>query len=257
MMMMLAMKKYGIILVFVLAAANVLANDNELLLAEANKSYSEDNFEQAIELYNKVIETGTESAGVYYNLGNAYFKMNDMPSAILNYEKAKKLNPNDEDILFNLEIANSQIVDKIENVPEIFYLRWWKNLLYAFTVDQWAIISLVFFSLIFVMLLFFLLTNIYWIKKTAFWLGIIFIVISGTTLMLANQKYKTFTQDHQAIVFTPTLTVKSSPTETGIDLFVIHEGTKVQITDHVGEWYEVKIANGSVGWIKEYDLKKI
>lgn len=251
------MKKIWIILVFVLSTFTIFANDNLLLLSEANKSYSENNFEQAISLYEKVLENGVESAEVYYNLGNAYFKINDMPSAILFYEKARKLNPNDEDVLKNLEIANSRIVDKIENMPQIFYKQWWKNLLYIFTVDEWATISLVFFALIFVMLLVFLLTNIYWVKKSSFWFGIVFIVISGTTWMLANQKYKTFTQDHQAIIFTPTITVKSSPTETGVDLFVIHEGTKVQITDHVGDWYEVKIQNGSVGWLKAQDIRKI
>jgi tetratricopeptide (TPR) repeat protein len=252
-----AMIKIYTILAFVFIASTTFADDNQLLLEEANKSYSEDNFDRAIELYQKVIENGVESAGVYFNLGNAYFKINDMPSAILFYEKAKKLNPSDEDIQENLKIANSRIVDKIETVPDIFYKRWWKNLLYAFTVDQWAIISLVSFGMIFLMLLFFLLTNIFWIKKTSFWLGILFIVVSAATWMLANQKYKTFTEDHQAIVFTPTLTVKSSPSETGIDLFVIHEGTKVHITDHIAEWYEVKIANGSVGWVKEQSIKKI
>ncbi len=251
------MKKFWIILVFVLSTFTIFANDNLLLLSEANKSYSENNFEQAISLYEKVLENGMESAEVYYNLGNAYFKINDMPSAILFYEKARKLNPNDEDILKNLEIANSRIVDKIENMPEIFYKQWWKNLLYIFSVDEWATISLVFFALIFVMLLVFLLTNIYWVKKSSFWFGIVFIVISGTTWMLANQKHKSFTQDHQAIIFTPTITVKSSPTETGVDLFVIHEGTKVQITDHVGDWYEVKIPNGSLGWLKAQDIRKI
>jgi len=239
-----------------LAAAD-LTDDNRILLEEANKMYSEDNFDQAIDLYLKVIENGMESTGVYFNLGNACFKINDMPSAILYYEKAGKLNPNDEDIQHNLKIANSRIVDKIEAVPEIFYKRWWNNLLYSFTVDQWAVISLVSFALLFLMLLFFLLTNRYWIKKISFWLGIAFIVVSIATWMLANQKYKTFTEDHQAIVFTPTITVKSSPSETGIDLFVIHEGTKVQITDNIGKWYEVKIANGSVGWLKEKDIKKI
>lgn len=251
------MKKLIIILCMLLTAGMAIADDNQLLLEEANKSYSNDNFEKAIELYQKVIDNGMESAGVYFNLGNAYFKMNNLPSAILYYEKAKKLKPNDEDINTNLEIANSRIVDKIENVPEIFYKRWWKILLYTFSVDQWAVISLASFALIFLMLLFFLLTKIYWLKKTSFWLGIIFIIISGTTYLLANQKYKTFTQDHQAIVFTPTLTVKSSPSENGVDLFVIHEGTKVRITDHVGDWYEVKIANGSVGWLKENDIRKI
>ena len=254
------MKKTLIILLMVFSAGLATAesnDDNRILLEEANKMYSEDNFDQAIDLYQKVIENGMESAGVYFNLGNAYFKINDMPSAILYYEKARKLKPNDDDILHNLKVANSRIVDKIETVPDIFYKRWWKNLLYSFTVDEWAVISLASFALLFLMLLFFLLTNRYWIKKISFWLGIAFIVVSIATWVLADQKYKTFTEDHQAIVFTPTITVKSSPSETGIDLFVIHEGTKVQITDHLGEWYEIKIANGSVGWLKEEDIRKI
>lgn len=254
------MKKIFIILLMVFPAGLATADttaDNRILLEEANKMYSEDKFDQAIDLYHKVIENGMESAGVYFNLGNAYYKINDMPSAILYYEKARKLKPNDDDILHNLKIANSRIVDKIETVPDIFYKRWWKNLLYSFSVDEWAVISIVSFVLLFLMLLFFLLTNRYWVKKISFWLGIVFIVVSIATWTLANQKYKTFTDDHQAIVFTPTITVKSSPSETGIDLFVIHEGSKVQITDHLGEWYEVKIANGSVGWLKEEDIRKI
>ena len=251
------MKKI-IILIFAFSITGILsANDNLLLLEEANKSYTEDNFEKAIELYEKVIDNGSESAAVYFNLGNAWFKMNNMPEAILYYEKARKLTPYDADILFNLQVANSRIVDKIESVPEIFYVRWWKNLLYFFSVDQWAAISLSAFGLLMLMLLFFMLSNWYWLRKTAFWMGIIFLLIAGASYSLANQKHQSFIKEHQAIVFTPTLTVKSSPSETGIDVFVIHEGSKVQITDHIGDWLEVEIANGSVGWIKEEDVKKI
>jgi hypothetical protein len=159
--------------------------------------------------------------------------------------------------MFNLQVANSRIVDKIESVPEIFYVRWWKNLLYFFSVDQWAAISLIAFGLLMLMLLFFMLSKWYWLRKTAFWLGIVFLIMAGASYLLANQKHQSFIKEHQAIVFTPTLTVKSSPSETGIDVFVIHEGSKVQITDHIGDWLEVEIANGSVGWIKEDDVKKI
>lgn len=251
------MKKSIIIIFILLTAGFAFADDNQILIEEANKNYSEDNFEQAIEMYQKVIDNGVESPEIYYNMGNAYFKINDLPSAILYYEKAKKLNPSDADVLYNLQIANSRIVDKIENVPDIFFKQWWNDLIYSYSVDQWGWISVISFSLLFVMLLFFLLSNIFWLKKASFWLGLFFILISGTSYLLANQKYNSFKKDHQAIVFTPTITVKSSPTETGIDLFVIHEGTKVQITDHIGEWYEVEIANGSVGWIKEDDVRKI
>ncbi len=251
------MRKTVAIIFLIMLTGFAGANDNLMLIEEANKNYCEDNFEKAIELYQKAIDNGVESSELYYNLGNAYFKINSIPSAILYYEKAEKINPNDDDILFNLQIANNRIVDKIEQVPEIFYVRWWRNILYTFTVDEWGYLSLVSFAIVVIMLLIFFLTNIYWAKKISFWLGLVFIFIAGTSYLMANQKYNSFIKDHQAIVFTPTLTVKSSPSDSGIDLFVIHEGSKVQITDHVGEWYEIELANGSVGWIKENDIQKI
>jgi len=250
------MKKL-ILLILVCLPAILPANDNNLLMEEAANSYNNDDFSKAAELYLKVIENGFESSELYFNLGNSHFKMGDMPSAILYFEKARKLNPADSDILFNIQIANSRIVDKIETVPEIFWVRWWNSLIYSLTVDQWGWVSLITFSLIFVLLLVFLLSNIIWFKKLIFWTGIIMIFLFISSFMLAGEKYKTFQRDHEAIIFTPTLTVKSSPSDTGIDLFVVHEGTKVKLTDQVGEWFKVEIANGSVGWIKEGHFRKI
>jgi len=235
----------------------VKADDNQILVDEANKVYNEGSFEQATELYEKVIENGYESAEVYYNLGNAFFKQNKFAAAILYYEKAKKLEPNDEDINFNLNIVNNRIVDKIETVPELFYIQWWNTLIYALTVDQWGMLSAAFFILLLIMALVFLLTRIIWLKKVSFWFGLLFLISSLSTYALANQKFNSFKKDHEAIVFTPTVTVKSSPTESSIDLFVIHEGTKVELLDNVGDWYEIAISNGSVGWIKVNDIRKI
>jgi len=244
-----------IILFFSLSALH--ADDNQILLDEANKVYNEGSFGEAAELYETVIKNGYQSAEVFYNLGNAYFKENNFSAAILNYEKAKKLKPNDDDINFNLSIANNRIVDKIETVPELFYMRWWNNLSYALTVDQWGLVSAGSFILLLLMALAFLLSQVVWLKKISFWIGMLFLVASISTYALANQKFNSFRKDHEAIVFTPTVTVKSSPTESSIDLFVIHEGTKVELIDHVGEWYEIKIANGSVGWVKTGDIEKI
>lgn len=249
------MKIFLSILLLSLSVAN--AGDNAILLEEANKVYNEGSYGQAIELYEKVLENGYTSAEVYYNLGNAFFKQNNFAAAILNYEKAKKIEPNDEDINFNLKIANNRIVDKIETVPELFYLQWWNSLIYALTVDQWGWTGLISFFLLLVMALIFLLSRIVWLKKLSFWFGLLFLLISISTYALANQKFNSFRKDHEAIVFTPTVTVKSSPSESSIDLFVIHEGTKVELTDNLGDWYEIKIANGSVGWIKNDDIEKI
>jgi tetratricopeptide (TPR) repeat protein len=250
------MKKFLVIL-FLLSATFAWADDNSLLLNEANKLYSQNDYQQAANLYQKVIENGFESPGLYYNLGNTYFKLDDMPRAILYYEKARKLAPGDDDIQFNLAIANNRIIDKIETVPEAFYVRWWESLVYAFSLDTWGWISLAAFGLMVLMLLVFLLSNVVWIRKTGFWSGIVFLVLFGISFLLAQQKHNSFSRDHQAIVFTPTVTIKSSPTDSSIDLFVIHEGTKVQLIDHLGDWYEIEIANGSVGWLKEEDIRKI
>lgn len=251
------MNKIWIIFLLLLSTLQLTADDNLILMKEANKNYDEGRYHDAIELYRKVIENGMESKSLYYNLGNACFKTNDMASAILYYEKALKLDPNDEDIRHNLKIANNRIVDKIESVPQVFYMRWWNQLTHVLTVDGWAIASIISFGAFLLMLLVFLMTRSFWLKKTSFWLGLIFVVFTVSTYSLANQRYNSFRKDHEAIVFTPTVTVKSSPSENSIDLFVIHEGTKVEIADHVGEWYEIKIANGSMGWLKEDDIKKI
>nr|NQU90766.1 tetratricopeptide repeat protein [Bacteroidota bacterium] len=251
------MKKYLLAILFFISCL-AFADDNQILIREANKEYNEGLYGQAIELYEKAMENGYESFELYYNLGNAYFKLNNLASAILFFEKAKKLNPNDEDINFNLKIANSRIVDKIETVPELFYVRWWNSMIYALNVDEWAWVNILSFSLALVLILVFLLSQSIWLKKTSFWLGILILLFSISSYLLSSQKYNSFLKNHEAIVFTPTVTVKSSPSKTGIDLFVIHEGTKLQITDQVGDnWYEVKIANGSVGWIPATDIRKI
>ncbi len=246
---------FAVILFFNLSL--VIADDNLILLDEANKVYNEGSFEEAAQLYEKVVENGYESVEVYYNMGNAFFKQNKIAPAILYFEKAKKLEPNDEDINFNLKIANNRIVDKIENVPELFYIQWWNTLIYALTVDQWGLLSAIFFTMLLLMALIFLLSRVIWLKKIAFWFGVLFLTSSVSTYALANQKFNSFKNDNEAIVFTPTVTVKSSPTESSIDLFVIHEGTKVLLLDNVGTWYEISIANGSVGWIKADDIEKI
>ncbi len=244
-------------IILFLGFSTVKADDNMILLQEANKDYNEGSYSEAAELYQKVIDNGYESAEVYYNLGNVFFKQNNYAAAILYYEMAKKLDPNDEDIAFNLKIANSRIVDKIEPVPELFYVKWWKTLVNTLSVDQWGTLSIVFFVLLLIMLTAFLLSQVIWLKKSAFWLGLLFLFGTVFTFTLANQKYKSFKNDHEAIVFTPTVTIKSSPSENSKDLFVIHEGTKVKITEHIEDWYEIKIANGSVGWIKADDIRKI
>jgi tetratricopeptide (TPR) repeat protein len=252
------MKKILVILFACFACIGFIkAADRDSLFVKANDAYTRGFYLEAIDQYLKIVDLGFESAELYFNTGNACFKLGDYPSAILYYEKAKKLDPGDEDINFNLMVANTRIVDKIEPLPEIFFKSWWRSFTNLFLTDGWAGITVGAFILFFVLFAFYLLSRVTRIRKAAFYSGIIVLFMALFAFFIAFQKYRSFHFDQEAIVFTPTITVKSSPNPNSVDLFVIHEGSKVMIKDHVGEWFEIRIANGSVGWLPATAVRKI
>lgn len=241
----------------VILVSGLKANGTDTLFSNANAAYTNGFYLEAIDNYLKIVDQGYESSDLYFNIGNACFKLEDYPSAILYYEKARKLRPNDEDVLFNLGLANTRIIDKIEPVPELFLRTWWRGLTNYFDINTWAMISVSTFILFFILLAFYLLSRITRIRKTAFFAGLIVLFFAMFTFAISFQKYRAFHNEKEAIVFTPTITVKSSPNPNSVDLFVIHEGSKVQIKDQVGEWFEIRIANGSVGWLPASAIRKI
>ena len=217
---------------------------------QANAAYNSGNYETAVELYEKILDTDMESVPVYYNMGNAYYKMREYPMAIYSYEKALKLDPSNEEVSTNLEIANLAIVDKIEPVPQSFIERWWRSLRAMCSSDRWAWWSVAAFALLLFCLFMFLRSRRVVVRKLGFFMGIIFIIVFALSVVFAAQlKHAATTQD-QAIVMTPTVTVKSSPSDDGVDLFVLHEGTKVSVLETSNGWNKVRIANGSVGWLE-------
>lgn len=243
---------------FVISLSASASNyDPDTLILKANQVYNQGLYDSAITLYSIVLEDGLESYELYYNMGNAYFKSNKLPAAILYYEKARKLAPNDEDVNFNLSIANSMIVDKIEKVPELFFKQWWNYFYNVFSEDMWTILSILSWMILLLFIGIFLLAKSRSLKKTSFYLGLLFVFISITTFGLSSQKYYYTKENKEAIIFTPTITAKSSPTLSAVDLFVIHEGTKVHIVDEVQGWAKIKIRNGSIGWLPVESMKRI
>jgi tetratricopeptide (TPR) repeat protein len=226
-------------------------------IEQASQAYTATDYQSAISQYESVINAGYESSVLYFNLGNAYFKSNDIPSAILFYEKARKLDPTDENIRFNLELANSRIIDKLDPLPEFFLRVWYKSVRNYFTSDQWAKISVTCFILLLITAASFIISASVNYRKISFWTGIIFLSFMVLSLIFSISSYHEYSAKSSAIIFTPTVTVKSSPNETSVDLFVIHEGTKVMITDEVEGWSEVRIGNGSVGWLKSSTYRTI
>ncbi len=246
-----------ILLFFILLVTNVNATDPKILINEANSLYAKNDFDEAIKKYQLVLNSGHVTAGLYFNLGNAYYKTHNLKNAILFYERARLLDPADKDIELNLELAHSQTFDKIETIPDVFFVTWFKWLENRFSKDLWALISVISFIACISLFLIYLLSRIITIKVTSFYVGIIFLVISISSYIFGYQLNKIQLTHNKAIIFTPTVIVKSSPSDTGTNLFIIHEGTKVEIIDKIGNWSEIKIADGSRGWIMETDMQII
>jgi tetratricopeptide (TPR) repeat protein len=242
--------------IFVLLFAFTL-HAQEDLLQKANELYTKEHFKEAIDSYNQILMTNMESAEVYYNLGNAYFKTDQFPKAILNYERAKLLSPDDEDINFNLQVANQHVVDAIQELPGIFITRWWNSLINSQTTDAWAVISIVTFVLFLILAGLYFFARVVNLRRIAFWSAWIVFGVSMLTWSFAATQKSRLVDHHYAIVMAPTVTVKSSPSEKGTNLFVVHEGLKVRVTDKLGNWLEVRLADGNKGWLLTESIERI
>jgi len=229
----------------------------EVLFSKANAQYSNGEFEDAIDTYKKILDAGYESHVLYYNLGNSFFKQDDIPATILYYERALRLAPSDDDILFNLDLANKRIVDKIEPLPKLFYSRWWEALVSAYPVDRWAsmFISALFSG--FLLLVLFVLSRWTILKKLCFWSGAIVLFLSLIVLTCNIQQMNRITNLNEAVVFTPNVTVMSSPKDSGTKLFVIHEGAKVELLETFEDWQKIALADGNIGWLRKSDFEII
>lgn len=242
----------------VLISMNSFSQENNTQLWEkANAFYTTEEYQQALTIYKQITASGEESAKLYFNLGNAYYKTGDVNNAILNYERAKVLAPHDEDIQFNLDIVNQFVVTKIEELPQPFFLRWKKSVTDKYPADTWAGISIGTFILFLILLGLFIFNRSATIKRMVFWLGIIIVVISGFTFSFAHQQKKEIEAKNQAIVFSPRVTVKSAPRENATDLFLIYEGLKLEVTDSLNTWTEIKLADGNEGWLPDSCIVKI
>ena len=244
------MKKICFLIVMMMAAFGVKTQTiQNQEFAKANFYYNESKYDTALVIYERIIDEGFVSAPLLYNIGNTYFKLRNYPMAIFNYEKALKIDPSNEEIKQNLAIANALITDKIEPLPEFFMTKWWENTGNKLSANGWATTSLVLFGLIMFVLFIYFTTRTKGIKKSMFFTNVILILLFVCCIIFASQKYIYLNQHNEAIVMTPTITVKSSPSSSGVDLFVLHEGTKVEILDNADSWDKIKIADGSVGWM--------
>ena len=232
-----------------LCSDTLKANENNLILDSANAAYAKADYEKAIKLYESIINKGQIAPELYFNLGNAYFKANINSYAILNYERAKKLAPNDEDILANLKLANTKTEDKIEAQPQLFLTGWKNGIVDMMSEKSWSILCIALVCAALLMFFIYVFTERKGLKQLGFFMGSFIFILSVIVFFIAKHKYNLTIASTEAVITSPTVTVMGSPNEKGTKLFVLHEGTKVTITEPESEWTEVKIANGNVGWV--------
>ncbi|MFP4462175.1 MAG: tetratricopeptide repeat protein [Thermotogota bacterium] len=242
-----------IILIFL--SIVVTGQDNRF--EQGNKEYSEGNYKKSVEMYEGILQSGLESAELYYNLGNAYYKAGELPEAILNYERALLLAPQDSDIRHNLELAYNQTADQIDEVGTFFLTRWFENIRNLNDSDGWALYSIIAFVLFLMGLGFFLFGKNTTLKKISFSVAVVFILISATAFSFSLYQKNKLVERNHAIIFTETVNIKSSPDKSGTNIFVLHEGTKVELMSKLGEWWNIKLEDGSEGWIHESDVEII
>ncbi len=246
-----------LILFFIIQCVGLSAFAQETIIKEAETAYTQEDYNKAIELYEDILKTNGASAEIYYNLGNAYYKADRVAPAILNYERALVLDPGDADIRFNLQMAKEKTVDKIEPLGEFFLVNWFKALQNVMAADSWAVFGIICFLVLIACLLLFFFSRWLRMKKVGFYLGSISLILVVFANIFAHNLKNEIINRKSAIVFTPTVTVKSSPDASGTDLFILHEGTKVSIKSSLGDWKEIELEDGNVGWMPNKDMEII
>jgi tetratricopeptide (TPR) repeat protein len=226
-------------------------------LEKANQLYLSNDFAGARDEYLKIENSGLKSAQLYYNLGNTYYKLGQIPSAILYYERALLLDPRDEDTQFNLNLANQMVVDKINPVKEFFIKSWVKSVASSIRADVWGLMSIIFALILCGITVFLYATRGSRFRRTGISAGFALVILLMFSLLLGSVENRRVHHGKQAIVFAPTATAKSSPDTGGTDLFVIHEGLKVKILEKVGEWVRIRIPDGNEAWLPESAVERI
>ena len=225
--------------------------------AEADSAYIRGQYQQAIKDYEMLLKQGA-SADLYYNLGNAYYRSENITRAVLNYERALLLSPGDRDVRFNLQIARAKTIDKIVPESEMFFFTWYRSLVNLMSVDAWAWTALIALALLIVLLLVYLFSERIWLRKVGFFGGFVLLILFALSNLFAWQQKQDLLFRKGAIVISPSVTVKSTPAKNGTDLFILHEGTKVSITDGTMKgWMGIRIADGKEGWIESNMIEEI
>lgn len=253
------MKRILIILLFIIANCNTFAQSNTATTSSlvAENAYKKQDYQSAINTYETMLTNGESSAFLHYNLGNAYFKNGDLAKAILNYEKAALLSPNDTDIQYNLDFAYKNQPDNIEHLAPGLLPRLFQKLYRMFAVDTWAVFGIIFLLLFCGAICIFLFSQQITQRRIALITLICSLLLGGISAACAQSRHSELTSHEYAIVINPTTSIKTEPIITATDLATIHGGIKVKIVNEAFGWFKVLLGNGKKGWILAEDIERI
>ena len=251
------MRIWSGVLLIVLFTSICQADEASLQFEEANQLYRKGEFQKASAMYEQIVKNGYESPSLYYNLGNAYFKLRNLPSAILNYERARRLAPHDEDIQYNLRLCNLRVVDKIDALPTLFFVEWWRSFINLFSSDSWAMfgIGALWVTVVCGAIVIISQSNI--LRRMLLLSAVLGLLVSVCSFVGVVQRSHVEQSEQSAIVFSQTVSVKSAPDVQSTDLFVLHEGVKVELIDRVAEWDKIRLPDGKIGWLQAEVLQVI
>ncbi len=251
------MKKVYVAIIFINCISRLaFAGQEDAIFQQANEAYLANNFNKAIELYEQVSALGFQSFELEYNLANAYFRQGNIGKAVLHYERALLLNADDEDALYNLSIATAQLEGR-EQLPDFFLTKWWKNMKMALGSTAWSIIAIVLLWIGIGGLGLWQLGKTRDLRKMGFIVGLACLVLSLLPFGLAWSRASFEKSTKLAIVIADSPSLKSAPDQAGSEIFQLQEGEKLQLLDHLGGYWQVRLSNGEKGWVAENDLEEI
>ncbi len=247
-----------LIYIIALLLSTMAIGQNEELFAQGNNLYNDGEFQEAINTFEKILDTEYHSAELYFNLANAFYKLNRIAPSVYYYEKALQLSPKDEDILNNAAFARNMTVDAIEVIPEMGFSKILKSATNVFSYDRWATLSVAFVVLFVIIFLVYYFSHTTFRKRLTFLSSVIILSMAFITLVFAFQKYEYDQNYNPAIVFVHESEIKSEPNLRSEIAFRLHEGTKVQVLEKYNEnWVKIKLVDGKTGWIPSEDVKEL
>ena len=248
------MKEAYIAILFFLFSFGIIAQNNTLF-QHATESYNEGEYNKAIGFYEQILDNKQHSSELYFNLGNAHYKLGEIGPSIYYYEKALLLKPNDVEIKNNLSYANNMKLDAIDEMPETVLVSFYKTVVNYLSFEQWAYLAvgMVFLFVLGYIVYYFLYNATQ--KRIAFIASVLGLVLAVISVIMAYFQYNEFQKDNPAIIFSREIAVTSEPNDRSERLFALHEGTKVNVVEELGNWQKVKIADGQTGWLPSENLK--